>query len=257
MSTRDTPWPEGTPCWVDLAADDFGKAQTFYSGLFGWDVSAGLSEFGGYSTATKEGKSVAGLMPKMDPSQPSVWTTYLATDDLDATISKVRDSGGQVVAEAMDVSDMGRMALAVDPGGALAGYWQAGTHTGFQLANEPGAVTWNENFSRDWTANKTFYTAVVGWQYDDMSAEGFEYATFKVTDRAAGGIGQIGDEVPAEMPALWSVYFSVADTDAAVEATKRLGGSVEREPWDTPFGRMAMVADDQGARFNLMANARA
>jgi uncharacterized protein len=252
MSRRDTRWPEGTPCWVDLAVDDFEKARTFYSGLFGWEVPTGLPEFGGYSTATKDGATVAGLMPKMEASQPSAWTTYLATDDLDATMSKVRDNGGQVVADAMDVADMGRMALAVDPGGAFVGFWQGGEHTGFQLANEPGSVTWNENFSRSWTDNKAFYTAVSGWDYDDMSGDGFEYAVFKVSDRPAGGIGPMGEDMPAELPGLWNVYFNVADTDAAVESVKRLGGSVVREASDTPFGRMAAVSDDQGVTFMLI-----
>jgi predicted enzyme related to lactoylglutathione lyase len=252
MTTHDTTWPEGTPCWADLAVDDFGKAQTFYSQLFGWEIPTGLPEFGGYSTATKDHKIVVGLMPKMDPAQPSAWTTYLASDDIDATLAKVRDNGGQVVADAMDVGDMGRMAVAIDPAGAFVGLWQGGSHTGFNLANEPGSVTWNENFSRDWEANKAFYTAVAGWEYDDMSEGDFQYATFKVNDHAAGGIGHLGADVPAGTPPYWSVYFAVADTDASVETLKQLGGSVDREPTDTPFGRTAMVADDQGNRFNLI-----
>ena len=36
MVTRDTAWPSGTPCWVDLGVDDIGRAVTFYSTLFGW-----------------------------------------------------------------------------------------------------------------------------------------------------------------------------------------------------------------------------
>jgi len=65
----------------------------------------------------------------------------------------------------------------------------------------------------------------------------------------------MGADVPTEMPAYWNVYFNVADTDAAIEVVKRLGGSVLKEAWDTPFGRMASVTDDQGAPFMLMAAA--
>jgi predicted enzyme related to lactoylglutathione lyase len=35
-----------------------------------------------------------------------------------------------------------------------------------------------------------------------------------------------------------------------------MGGSVDRPAWDTEFGRMAAVADDQGAHFMLMADPR-
>ena len=248
MTIRDTPWPEGTPCWVDLAVDDFRAAQSFYSELFGWSVPTGTEEFGGYSTVTKNGKNVVGLMPKMDASMPTAWTTYLACDDLDATMAKVRAGGGQVVADVMDVADMGRMALAVDPGGAFVGFWQSGAHTGFQLANEPGSVGWNENFSTDWEANKAFYRSVLGWDYDDMSGEGFQYAAFLVGDRPGGGIAPVGEGMTPH----WNVYFLVADADDTVGMVKRLGGTVLQQPWDTEYGRCAAVADDQGASFMVM-----
>jgi predicted enzyme related to lactoylglutathione lyase len=41
MVQRDTPWPDGTPCWVDLGTDDVARATTFYSTLFGWNTEAG------------------------------------------------------------------------------------------------------------------------------------------------------------------------------------------------------------------------
>jgi len=39
--TRDTRWPAGTPCWVDVSADDVPKAIAFYQALFGWDIELG------------------------------------------------------------------------------------------------------------------------------------------------------------------------------------------------------------------------
>ena len=41
MSTRDTPWPDGTPCWADLGAPDIAKAREFYSDVFSWTIQAG------------------------------------------------------------------------------------------------------------------------------------------------------------------------------------------------------------------------
>jgi hypothetical protein len=254
MTHRDTTWPEGTPCWVDLGVDDFDKGRQFYSRLLGWEIERGPDELGGYASCTKDGRSVAGLAPKMDAGQPTAWTTYLASDDIDATLDKVRAAGGQVVLERMDIADLGSMALAADPGGATVGFWQGRSHTGFELANVPGSVTWNENFSRAWKQNQDFYRAVCGYEYDDLSGDGFEYATFKVGGAVAGGIGQIEPEMPAEMPPHWLVYFKVADVDAAVAEVERLGGSVDRPAWDTEYGRMAVVADDQGAYFMLMAD---
>jgi predicted enzyme related to lactoylglutathione lyase len=260
MVTRNTPWPAGTPCWVDVTAADIGAARLFYEGLFGWQLEGGGPEFGGYLTATKEGRSAAGLYPKMAEEQPVAWVTYLAVEDADATAAAISEHGGQVISPPMDVGDMGRMAVAVDPGGAVFGLWQAGSHTGFGIANEPGSLIWEENMSHNWEANKQFYADVFGYGLADMSGDGFKYAAFAVGGGSAetvpvGGIGQIaeGDDSP---PA-WLNYFAVDSADESSDEVVKLGGNVVRPPFDTPYGRMAIVSDPGGAVFALMATAAA
>ena len=48
-----------------------------------------------------------------------MWMTYLATSDADVTAAKIKGACGQLVMEAMDVMDVGRMAVAVDPACAV------------------------------------------------------------------------------------------------------------------------------------------
>jgi predicted enzyme related to lactoylglutathione lyase len=255
MVTRDTAWPAGTPCWVDLGVGDIGRARAFYGGLFGWDIPEGPPEAGGYSLCEVDGRPVAGIGPKIGPAEmPAAWTTYLASDDADETVSKIKAAGGQVVTEPMDVMDVGRMAVAADPGGAVFGVWQARAHTGAQLANEPGSLAWNENMSRDFDANKAFYRAVFGYDYGDLSSDGFKYATAELDGRPVGGIGELDPNLPPEVPANWAAYFGVADVDAAVARAAELGGSVVRPAWDTPYGRMAVLADDQAAVFAIVSS---
>jgi predicted enzyme related to lactoylglutathione lyase len=252
MVTRDTAWGDGTPCWVDLGVADIGRAGAFYAALFGWDVHQGPPEADGYALCLKDGRPVAGIGPKTGPpEEPSAWTTYLATGNADETAGKVKAAGGHVLVEPMDVMEQGRMAMASDPAGAVFGLWQARAHTGVQLANDPGALTWNENLSRDFDGNKAFYHALFGYEYGDMSDAGFRYATLKIGGTEVGGIGEL-DSFPADVPARWSVYFAVEDTDAAVAKMTSLGGATIRPPWDTPYGRMAVVADDHGAVFSVI-----
>ena len=119
MVTRDTPWPDGTPCWVDLGTIDIPKAIAFYSRQFGWEVAQGGPEAGGYSMATVNGRNVAGIGPIMGPpGTPSTWTTYFASGDADLTADRIKNAGGQLVAEPMDVMDAGRMLIATDVTGA-------------------------------------------------------------------------------------------------------------------------------------------
>jgi uncharacterized protein len=253
MVTRDTRWPAGTPCWVDVSVDDVPTAVAFYEGLFGWDVTVGGPEAGGYSIARKDGRIVAGIGPKMGPAEaPSAWMTYLATDDADATAAKIKGAGGQLLAEPMDVMSEGRMAVAMDPVGAAFGIWQGENTTGIGRANEPGSLVWSEHLSRDFDASKAFYQAVFGYDFQDMSSAGFTYAMLMVDGHEVGGIGVYPEGTPSEVPAAWSTYFQVTDTDAAVAKATELGGSLVRPIMDTPYGRMGTVADNHGAVFSVM-----
>jgi predicted enzyme related to lactoylglutathione lyase len=254
MVTRDTAWGDGTPCWVDLGVADIGKASAFYAELFGWEAQPGAPEAGGYTVCRKDGRQVAGIGPAMGPpGEPPGWTTYLAASDAAGTARKITAAGGHLTVEPMDVMGLGWMALATDPGGAVFGLWQAGLHTGVQLANEPGSLTWNENLSRDFEQNKAFYHAVFGYEYGDLGDTSFRYATIKAGGTEVGGIGELDSSAPAEVPAHWSVYFAAEDTDAAVAKVTSLGGSTVRPAWDSPYGRIAMVADDHGAVFSLIS----
>ena len=254
MVTRDTVWANGTPCWVDLGVADIAKASEFYAALFGWEAPPGPPEAGGYTVCRKDGRQVAGIGPNMGPpGSPSSWTTYLAADDATRTAAKIKKAGGQVVMGPMDVMGQGRMVIATDPAGARFGLWQGRAHTGVQVANEPGSLSWNENLSRDFDGSKSFYQAVFGYEYGDIGEGGFRYATLKIGGNEVAGIGELHGSLSGDATAHWSVYFGVADTDAAVAKVSDLGGTTLRPAWETPYGRMAVVADNHGAPFSLIS----
>ncbi len=253
MVTRDTRWPAGTPCWVDVSVDDVPKAIAFYRGLFGWDIELGAPEVGGYSIAHQDGRIVAAISPKMaGPDAPTVWTTFLATEDTDATADQIKAAGGQVLAGPMDVMGEGRFAVATDPAGAAFALWQGEKTTGIGLANEPGTLVWSEQMSRDFDGSKAFYQAVFGYGYQDMSGDGFKYAMLMVDGHEVGGIGEYPEATPEQAPAAWMTYFAVTDTDAAVAKITELGGHVVQPSFDSPYGRIAVVADDHGAVFSVI-----
>jgi hypothetical protein len=55
------------------------------------------------------------------------------------------------------------------------------------------------------------------------------------------------------MPPRWGIYFMVGDCDRVVDRAKGLGGRVQWGPFDAPgVGRMAMLADPQGASFSVI-----
>jgi uncharacterized protein len=258
MTTHDSAYPPGTPCWMDLTVPDPAAAQAFYSRLFGWELEDTGADFGHYLLARKDGHRVGGVgAPMPGQEAPPAWTTYLATEDADATAAAISAAGGTVFFAPMDVGEQGRMFTAMDPAGASFGVWQAGLNTGSELANEPGSFTWNECMSRDYAAARTFYTQVFGFGLDDMSGDGFTYGALTIAGRPVGGLGEIPADMPADMPSHWMGYFKVEDADDSAATVVALGGSVQREGWDTPFGRMVVVSDSQGAPFSLMADTEA
>lgn len=254
MTTRHEPWPQGTPAWADLMVPDRHKAREFYGAVLGWDFTdEAPAEMGHYSQGQVEGHSAAGIGENTGPdAPPPAWTTYLAVDDVDAVVEKATGAGANVLMPAMDVGDNGRLAVLADPTGAVFGLWQSGTHTGAEVANVPGSMTWNEVMTRDWERAKEFYGAVFGYSFGDMSSEEFQYATIDLDGRPVGGIGQMPAAMPAEVPPHWMTYFMVDDADEAVEKAKKLGGQVRMEPRDTEYGRMVTLAGPAGEVFSLM-----
>ena len=211
MPTRDTPWPDGTPCWVDYGAADVDAARTFYGELFGWQFTGGDEQYGGYLNAESGGRLVAGLGPRMAESEPVAWTTYFATSDSEAAAGRITAGGGTVVVPPMDIDPYGRMTIALDPQGNGFGLWEAREHTGFRRFNEPGSVTWNEAAVEDPDAARDFYAAVFGFSYDAVP-EVDGYSTFRTADRPLGGLGGIFPGAPRG----WTVCFAVSSADDAV-----------------------------------------
>ena len=254
MTTRETPWPQGTPSWVDLMVPDVKAAGEFYGSLFGWQIQQLGEEAGGYTIAELSGRPAAGIGPvPPDGEVPSVWTTYIAVDDVDAVVAKVSESGGQVFMPPMDVLQAGRMAVVADSTGAAFGLWQAGEHKGAEIVNEPGALTWNECMTRDYDEARKFYADVFGYQYDDVGDGGFTYAVLNLGGHPVGGIGELGADMPAEIPPHWMCYFSVADTDDTISRATAMGAQVRLPPQDTPYGRMAVLQGAQGEIFAVIA----
>jgi uncharacterized protein len=256
MSER-TSYEPGTPCWIDLGTPDQDAAAEFYGALFGWRVVAdeNAEQTGGYRVATLREKAIGGVMKLMEEGQPPSWSTYVAVEDADATVAKVKEAGGAVVFEPMTVLDYGRMAFIADPTGAVIGIWQPGQNKGAGLVNEPGAFSWSELNTRDVNAAQAFYGDVFGWEFEGEAApSGGTYTTILLNGNPVGGILDMNERgVPEGIPAHWQVYFAVEDTDATVEQAKVAGGGVMVEPFDVAVGRIAILQDPHGASFAVIA----
>jgi predicted enzyme related to lactoylglutathione lyase len=251
MPNVDTHAP-GTPSWVDLMTPDPEGARKFYGALFGWTFAIGGPETGHYTMALLAGRNVAGIGRRPDDAPfPSVWTTYLASANVDADVARITKLGGQIMMPPMDVVDAGRMAIAIDPTGAAFGLWQAKQHHGAQVTGEPGAMTWHEVATRDAERARDFYANLF-----DLGSKKLPMAlTYFMLERggqSVSGVMQMNEQWPAEIPPHWMPYFAVKDTDAFAKQAEALGGKIGAQPFDTPYGRIAVISDPFGAHFSIV-----
>jgi uncharacterized protein len=256
MSER-TSYAPGTPCWVELSGTpDIEASAKFYGELFGWEIPElpTSAEMGGYRRSKLRDRDVAGVSPRMEDGQPTVWATYVSVADATVTLAKVAETGGQVIVDEMDVAGLGKMAVFADPTGAVCGIWEPGTFIGAELVNEPGTFGWNELGTRDTASAKQFYEVVFGWgRTDEPSPRVGTYTIWKLGEEMVGGMLDLNAlGMPAEIPPNWLVYFTVEDADAAVGKVEAGGGSVMNGPIDIPVGRFAVVSDQFGATFAVM-----
>jgi uncharacterized protein len=75
------------------------------------------------------------------------------------------------------------------------------------------------------------------------------YTEWQLDGRSIAGGMVINESFPPDVPPNWLTYFAVADSDATVAKAKELGGNVMMSGMETEQGRVAIIADPQGAVF--------
>lgn len=245
------PIPTGAPIWFDLATSDVEASTRFYEGVFGWLAVPGAAEFGGYVNFEKNGVQVAGMMPSQGGADG--WTVYLNTPDASATAEAVAAAGGTVLFGPDEVAGLGTMSIVRDPGGAVVGAWQPKAMQGYGLFGEEGAPGWFELHARDFATEMGFYENAFGWHTDLMSdSDEFRYGRLVVDEQPYAGVLDASGFLPEGAPSAWEVYIVVTDTDATVATALDLGGAVLVEPEDSPFGRLATIADPTGGTIKVV-----
>lgn len=243
--------PPGAPCWFELTSTDTAASVAFHRDLFGWQtVDMDLGPMGVYSFLRNANGTVGALCsPPPGHQGPSAWGVYFGIADADGGTSHARQLGAEVLAGPFDVAEHGRMSTLRDPAGAVFSLWQSrNPDAGDFRMFEDHAVGWVELASRDATAARDFYSALLGWECSASTVPGAgEYTEYGVGGTRYGGILPMSAEW-GEMPSHWSIYVLVPDVDACVARATALGGRACVPPFDVPgVGRLARIDDPTGA----------
>ncbi|MFF8035049.1 MULTISPECIES: VOC family protein [unclassified Streptomyces] len=251
---RHTP---GTPCRVSLMVHGLGTTEEFYGALFGWEFRPGPQQPGPSVRALLDGQEVAGIgsLPPERCPRPA-WTPWFASDDVDLTAEAVRSCGGTIGVGPLDAAGAGRLAIGSDPGGAVFGICRASGPSGTGVTGAPGSPAWNELTTYESTHVTKFYAAVFGHETEPVASADLDHVTLHLNGRPVAGVRGVGNALPRNRGAHWMTYFTVTDTDEAVDRVVRLGGQVLEPARESDRGRAATVADPQGARFALLQGPR-
>ena len=244
-----TKYANGQFCWAELSTSDGSGAKAFYTALFGWEATDNpMGPDMVYTMLKVNGENAAALYQDNSGKAPPHWEAYISVDDLDASSARAKELGGTILAGPFEVMTYGRMAVVQDPTGAIFCMWQPQDHIGYTVINEPGAVCWNEIYTRDTGAAAAFYSGLFGYgtKHSEMP---MPYVEFQQDGKSMAGMMAMGPEMEG-VPPHWNIYFTVANCDETFEKAAGLGATPLVPPMDIPGnGRMAMMTDPQGAVF--------
>jgi hypothetical protein len=104
----------GTLVHFELPSEDTNRAKAFWSGVFGWSFGdSGMPGMDYWMTRTGEGQGGAVYRGDGSTRGPIV---YFDTDDIEKSIGKVRELGGQAAEKSL-IPDVGFIARCTDTEG--------------------------------------------------------------------------------------------------------------------------------------------
>ncbi|MDA1258580.1 MAG: VOC family protein [Chloroflexi bacterium] len=118
---------------------------------------------------------------------------------------------------------------------------------------EHGAPCWSDLATSDPARAREFYSALFGWEYEDIPAPGPAYSMAKLGNaRVAGVYLQEPAEFEQSVPPHWNIFVRVDEVDPVAAAVGAAGGSVVMQPADVmDAGRIAVVRDPGGVLIGL------
>jgi predicted enzyme related to lactoylglutathione lyase len=238
--------------WRDLVTDNPDAVKPFYAALFGWEFEEGRALGAPYTLVKSGGQYIAGISKtrRPQPDQPvSQWLSFMSVADVDRAAEQTRAAGGSVIAGPLDLPNIGRGAVVLDPDGAPLGLLRSSLgDPADSAAPALHRFLWTEHLSRNPQASADFYAALAGFEVRKTDFAGQPYwVLVKGRERAA----LLRNPIAVDRP-VWLPFVRVADPAASAARAAQLGGRVLLAPRsDVRNGTLALIADPSGAMLAL------
>lgn len=249
---------KGRFIWHELLTTDYRAAADFYTKVVGWTTGLPDGADVYHVLWLANGMVIGGLMDLPPQARamgaPPSWLAYVEVPDVDAAVELAVAAGGQLVVPTRTVPDVARFAVITDPDGAVIGLMTNLVPVLDEVEPKPLEFAWHELMTADCAAAQSFYAKLFGWtvKREFNMGEAGVYHVFGGERFTYGGMYTVP---PGQRP-FWLHYVRVSNADEAVARATRLGGRVINGPMDVPGGgRVAALADPQGAMFAVMSEA--
>ena len=256
----------GSFIWYELMTTDADGAAAFYAAVVGWNiVGEALSDPASMDyrhIVRVDGGNTGGLLQltahmTQGGARPC-WAGYLMVADVDRAIAEITADGGHALMPKTTI-DVGSFAMVTDPQGVpfyvmspIAGAGHEGQKSDAYDRWKPGHVSWNELYTSDVEAAKSFYAKYFDFQFKDPMPMG-DMGDYWFIDHGGEQIGAMMQKPPHVPFNGWNYYIRVAGIDAAKASVEANGGKVLHGPMEVPGGDWILNGiDPQGAMFALV-----
>jgi uncharacterized protein len=120
-SATNAPDGEGSIHWVELHSTSLDADLVWLKATFGFEFETMEMPQGAYHVLKSDGEMRGGATAQANEGAPSMWLTWIQLAGVDAAVERASAAGGNVLAPAFDVPEIGRMAILADPTGGVFG----------------------------------------------------------------------------------------------------------------------------------------
>lgn len=246
----------GKIIFAELVTPDLAAAKRFYGRLFGWtfrDIDAGGTV---YAEAMLSDRPVAGLLQKELPAggqrQPA-WLSYFSVRDVDAAERAALQNGAKVLFGPRSFPDRGTEAVFADPQGAVFAVLASSSGDPPDLMADAGEWIWSALITTDPDTDAGFYKLLFGYDVFQLPGQaGAQHLMLACDGYARASVNSPAANRPNFHPH-WLNFVRVENATAMAARVVALGGNILVEPRvDRHGGKIALVADPQGAPFGLL-----
>src|SRR5919201_2235802 len=153
--------------WREQVSDDPEQAKAFYTQLFGWSTETFKPGEIDYTMIAAGGNMHGGFSKAQEGAPPPHWLGHIHVESVDETIERAKKAGGKIAFGPMDMPEIGRFAIIVDPQGAFVSVYQPES----EVPSSAGVFVWDELATSDVEGAERFYGEVFGWTTKDMGPE--------------------------------------------------------------------------------------